>query len=67
MEKQIIKNLFSQKDLSEENLKEFLDKKSEALKKAEENKKKFEETYQALFDVGLIENEHKKYSTKKSS
>jgi len=58
MEKQIIKNLFSQKDLSEENLKEFLDKKSEALKKAEENKKKFEETYQALFDVGLIENEH---------
>lgn len=58
MEKQIIKNLFSQKDLSEENLIEFLNKKSEALNKADENKKKFEETYQALFDVGLFENEH---------
>ena len=58
MEKQIIKNLFSQKDLSEENLKEFLKKKSNALEYAEEDKDKFKTTYQALFDVGLFENEH---------
>jgi len=58
MEKQIIKNLFSQKDLSEENLKEFLKKKSNALEYAEEDKDKFKTIYQALFDVGLFENEH---------
>ena len=58
MEKQIIKNLYSEKDLSEENLKEFQQKKLLAQKNADNLHKKFVATQQELFDVGLFENEH---------
>lgn len=58
MEKQIIKNLYSEKDLSEENLKEFQQKKLSAQNKADDLHKKFVATQQELFDVGLFENEH---------
>ena len=58
MEKQIIKNLYSEKDLTEENLKEFQQKKLSAQNKADDLHKKFVATQQNLFDVGLFENEH---------
>jgi hypothetical protein len=58
MEKQIIKNLYSEKDLSEENLKEFQQKKLLAKTNADDLHKKFVATQQNLFDVGLFENEH---------
>ena len=58
MEKQIIKNLYSEKDLSEENLKEFQQKKLSAQQKADDLHKEFVTTQQELFDVGLFENEH---------
>jgi len=58
MEKQIIKNLYSKKDLSEENLKEFQQEKLSAQNEADDLHKKFVATQQELFDVGLRENEH---------
>tara|TARA_R110001606_G_C15243182_1_gene636514 strand:- start:16 stop:915 length:900 start_codon:yes stop_codon:yes gene_type:complete len=58
MEKQIIKNLYSKKDLSEENLKEFQQHKLSAQQKADDLHKEFVSTQQELFDVGLFENEH---------